>query len=279
MKKKYGRVYVEITNVCNKNCSFCPGTKRAARFMEKEEFRSVIKKIEHLTDYVYLHVMGEPLLHPELTELIDIANAEGMRVAITTNGTLLPEVGDALISHGVYKVNVSVHSFEDGLRADYLAYIEGCLDFADRASESGVLTTLRLWNKGYDEGRNVDTVAILHEKFKGDWVYGARGARIRHKLHLEEGERFEWPDMSAPYRTDRVFCHGLGDHFAILSDGTVVPCCLDREGSITLGNVFKDDIDTILESERATAMCAGFSKKHATEELCRRCGYASRFKI
>lgn len=279
MKKKYGRVYIEITNVCNKSCSFCPGTKRAARFVEREEFKEIIEKIKHLTDYVYLHVMGEPLLHPDLPQLIDIAKNRGMKVAITTNGTLLPEVGEALILHGVYKVNISVHSFEDGSREDYLSYIDGCSAFADKASDSGVLTTLRLWNKGVDEGRNIDTVAILHEKFVGDWIYGPRGARIRHKLHLEEGERFDWPDMSAPDYGERVFCHGLGDHFAILSDGTVVPCCLDREGNIPLGNIFEEDIDSILTSERALGMCMGFSKKRATEELCRRCGYARRFKI
>ena len=108
---------------------------------------------------------------------------------------------------------------------------------------------------------------------------GARGARIRHRLHLEEGERFDWPDMAAPDLGDKVFCHGLGDHFGILSDGTVIPCCLDREGAIALGNVFESDICDILSSGRAVAMCEGFSKKRASEELCRRCGYARRFKI
>lgn len=279
MLKKYSRVYVEITNICNRSCSFCPGTARALRRLSVAEFAEICDKLVGLTDYLYLHVMGEPLTHPELGELIAVANRRGFKVAITTNGTLLPKVGEMLEASGVYKVNISLHSFEENDDVRHAAYVSGCLDFAAAASDRGILVTLRLWNRGYDEGRNINTIDIIKERFKSDWVWGARGARIKHKLHLEEGERFDWPDMTAPDLGDRVFCHGLGDHFAILSDGTVVPCCLDREGAIALGNIFDGDIREILVSERAMAMCEGFAKKTASEELCRRCGYARRFKL
>lgn len=279
MQKKYSRVYVEITNTCNRSCSFCPGTKRPRRRMTTSEFSTVCERLKPVTDYIYLHVMGEPLSHPDIAELIEIASARGFKVAITTNGTLLPKVGDAILGSSIYKVNISLHSFEEGGDEVHCSYVESCLDFADRASERGILTTLRLWNRGCDDERNARVMELLREKFPGDWAMGARGARIRHRLHLEEGERFDWPDMAAPDLGDKVFCHGLGDHFGILSDGTVIPCCLDREGAIALGNVFESNICDILSSERAAAMCEGFSKKRASEELCRRCGYARRFKI
>lgn len=279
MLKKYSRVYVEITNICNRSCSFCPGTVRAPRRLSVAEFTEICDKLVGLTDYIYLHVMGEPLTHPELEALMAVACERGFKVAITTNGTLLPKVGEMLLGTGVYKVNISLHSFEGSDDAKHAEYVSGCLDFAESASARGILVTLRLWNKGFDEGRNVNTIDIIKERFPEDWVWGARGARITHKLHLEEGERFDWPDMTAPELGDRVFCHGLGDHFAILSDGTVVPCCLDREGAIALGNIFDGDIREALTSRRAEAMCLGFAKKRASEELCRRCGYARRFKI
>ena len=276
----YSRVYVEITNICNRACSFCPGTKREKRRMTLEEFGTVLDKLVGITEYVYLHVMGEPLTHPELTGFIDLATERGFKCAITTNGTLLPKRKEQILSSSLYKANISIHSFEEGSEEEYRSYLDGCFDFADKASKKGILTVLRLWNRGYDGGRNLDTMAILREKFKdAEWKEGASGFRIRHKLHLEWGDRFEWPDVECEELGDAVFCHGLGDHFGILVDGTVIPCCLDREGVINLGNVFCDDLHDILASKRAEDMRCGFKKKVATEELCRKCGYARRFKV
>ena len=280
MQMKYSRVYVEITNICNRACSFCPGTKREKRRMTQAEFSLILDNLKGITEYVYLHVMGEPLTHPELISLIDLAAAKGFKCAITSNGTLLGKRGAELLDSGLYKINISIHSFESGSTEEYLDYVNTCFDFADKASERGILTVLRLWNRGYDEGRNLDTLAILREKFKGEeWREGPSGARIRHRLHLEYGDRFEWPDVECDDLGDAVFCHGLGDHFGILVDGRIIPCCLDREGAIELGNAYHDDIGEVLSSERAEAIREGFKCKRATEELCRKCGYARRFKI
>ena len=275
--KKYSRVYVEITNICNKDCSFCHGTRRAKRQMSQDEFRHVADEISRVTDYIYFHVMGEPLTHPHLPEFIEYATSLGLKCAVTTNGSLLDRRGVELIASGVYKVNLSVHSFEDGDEEEYLSYLESLADFADKASSAGVLTVLRLWNKGHDAGRNDRTLEFFEKRLDGEWKWGARGARIRHKLHLEYGERFEWPDMNAPLGSDSVFCYGLGDHFGVLCDGSVIPCCLDSEGDITLGNVFDTSIEEIISSDRAVAIAEGFKRRVATEELCKRCGYARRF--
>ena len=276
-KLPYSRAYVEITNLCNRNCSFCPGTARPGRMMTAGEFRTVAGKLTGVTKYLYYHLMGEPLTHPERPRMLAIAAELGFHSCITTNGTLLPSRGQALIDGGVYKVSISVHSFEEGSAEDYVNYIAGCLDFADRASRNGVITVLRLWNRGFDEGRNISTEQLIRDRFPGAWQEQPRGIRIREKLFLEYGDRFDWPDMEAADRGNEVFCYGLKDHFGILSDGTVVPCCLDREGAIALGNIFTGDIADILESPRANAMRAGFSCRKATEELCRKCGYARRF--
>ena len=275
--KKYSRVYLEITNICNRNCSFCPGTSREKKRMSEKEFKRIADSLVGVTDYLYFHVMGEPLTHPLLCEFIEYAVSLGFKCAVTTNGTLLPSRAEELISSGVYKVNLSVHSFEEGSEEEYLSYLNGLCDFADAASSAGVLTVLRLWNKGCDEGRNDRTLSILRERLPGEWKWGTRGARIRHKLHLEYGDRFDWPDMEAEDMGERVFCYGLRDHFGVLCDGSVVPCCLDREGDITLGNLFDTPIRNILESERAEKILRGFDNRRAVEELCKRCGYARRF--
>ena len=279
MSKKfpYSRVYVEITNLCNRNCSFCPGTVRAPRMMTPEEFETVLQKLTGVTGYLYYHLMGEPLTHPGLPEMIAIATRLGFKSQLTTNGTLLESRGQALIDARVHKVNISIHSFEEGSDADYVNYIDSCLDFAHRAREAGIIVVLRLWNNGFDEGRNISTLELVRAKFPWDWQEESRGIRIQNKLFLEHGDRFDWPDMEAKDGGDSVFCYGLRDHFGILSDGRVVPCCLDREGAITLGNIFEAPVEEILNSPRAKAMVEGFSCRKATEELCRKCGYARRF--
>lgn len=245
--------------------------------MSAEEFETVLKKLTGVTGYLYYHLMGEPLTHPALPDMIAIAANMGFKSQITTNGTLLASRGQALIDARVHKVNISVHSFEEGSNADYVNYINACLDFADRASQAGTIVVLRLWNNGCDEGRNISTLELVRAKFPWDWKEEPRGIRIQDKLFLEHGDRFDWPDLGAADGGDTVFCHGLRDHFGILSDGTVVPCCLDHNGDIPLGNVFTQPIQEILDSPRAKAMRDGFSCRKATEELCRKCGYARRF--
>ena len=276
-KSPYSRVYVEITNLCNRNCSFCPGTKRPPGMMTAAEFEAVAKKLAGITGYLYYHLMGEPLTHPELPQMIAIASKLGFKSQITTHGVLLPSRGQALIDAGVHKGNISVHSFEEGSDEDYVNYIHGCLDFADRASRAGIIVVLRLWNNGYDEGRNISTLDLTRARFPWEWQNEPRGIRIRHKLFIEHGDRFDWPDLGAEDGGNSVFCYGLRDHFGILSDGTLVPCCLDHNGDIALGNIHEQSAEEILSSPRAEAMREGFSCRRATEELCRKCGYARRF--
>lgn len=273
----YSRTYVEITNICNMNCSFCHGHAREPRKMSRDEFAHILDQLAEQTNYIYYHLMGEPLTHPEFPQFLQMAAQRSFRSVLTTNGTLLHKCGSEIIAAGLHKVNISLHSFESGTTQAWERYISQVADFADTASKAGVLISLRLWNKGCDGGRNEMAVQYLREHLKGEWTPNTRGFRIREKLYLEWGDRFEWPDKDAPVQGDKVFCYGLRDHFGILCDGSVVPCCLDSDGIITLGNVFKEQISDILTSPRAEAIKKGFDCRRAVEELCRRCAYAQRF--
>lgn len=278
-KKPYSRVYLEVTNVCNKSCSFCIGTKRAPHNMTLAEVDVITDKLLPLTDYIYFHLMGEPLLHKDLFDMISLAAKKGFKCAVTTNGSLLEKYGKRLIDSGVYKVNISLHSFEGVSEAEHLAYLTSSIDFAKEASDSGVLCVLRLWNGEYEIENNSRALSVLREKLPYEWVEGARGYRIKDKLHLEYGERFDWPDIDIAPIGEEAFCYGLADHFGILSSGTVVPCCLDSDGNIPLGNALCDDLLSVLSSERAKNIRDGFKYRRAVEELCKRCGYSRRFDI
>ena len=273
----YSRVYVEITNLCNMHCSFCHGHSRAPRRMTAEEFSHILSELSEVTSYLYYHLMGEPLTHPELPLFLQMAHERGFRSVITTNGTLLAKRKTELLSAPLYKVNLSVHSFEEGSKEEFYRYLGELSDFAEEASGQGTIVVFRLWNRGFDDGRNEAILAFLQERFSGEWAENTRGMRIRDKLHIDWGDRFAWPDIEADEGSNEVFCYALGDHFGILADGSVVPCCLDSDGQLFLGNIFEMPISRILSSSRAESIREGFSRRCATESLCRRCGYARKF--
>ncbi len=273
------KAYLEISNLCNLHCSFCPGTRRESRMLSEEEFRLLAGKLRGQTEYLYFHLMGEPLLHPRLRELLEIAEDLGFRVMITTNGTLLRERGELLLaSDAVHKVNLSLQSFEANEAGDLRDYVLCCADFAMIAAERGILCEFRLWNQGGLETRNREILSLLEERFPKPWSESRNGKKLAERVWLEPGERFDWPDLELDELRETGFCYGLRDQIGVLCDGTVVPCCLDHEGDIPLGNLFKQELDEILNSPRARAMYEGFSRRIVVEPLCRRCGYAKRFQ-
>ena len=277
--KRFRKVYLEITNRCNLRCSFCPGTRRPPRVMEEQEFAFLLDRLVPWTDYLYFHLMGEPLGHPKLERFLSLAGERGFRVILTTNGTLLPRQREVLLSApALHKVNLSLHAFEaNDLSMPFEAYLQGCLDFA-RAAQGRKLVVCRLWNEGGAQERNGAILHALEDYFPKPWTQERRGFRIGERVYLEYGDKFDWPDLAAPDGGEQVFCYGLRDQLGVLCDGTVVPCCLDHEGDIPLGNLFEQGLDEVLSGPRAQAISRAFEQGRAAEELCRRCGFArSRF--
>lgn len=275
----YSRVYIEITNVCNMNCSFCHGHSRQSRFMSENEFNFILDSLSGQTEHIYYHLMGEPLLHPLLPDFLRTAKEKGFKSMLTTNGTLLKKLGDDIIRQEIHKVNISVHSFEDADYDKYAEYLDEIISFAEKANNNGIIVVFRFWNNGVDEEKNSFAIDRIRSEIHGEWTDNSKGLRIKNKMFIEYGERFSWPDSNADLQGDEVFCYGLRDHFGILCDGTVVPCCLDSDGIIKLGNIFHDNIKNILSSDRARAMVKAFDCRRASEELCRRCAYAQRFSL
>ncbi len=275
---RFRKIYLEITNCCNLNCTFCPGTKRQKRSMSLEEFKSLLPKLRPYTDFLYFHLMGEPLCHPLLGEFLALAGDMGFRVILTTNGTLLPQKQEMLLSSpALHKVNISLHAFEaNDLNVPFEEYLQGAFDFGISA-RGRFLISYRLWNQGGAETKNSEILAAMERTFPKPWTHERHGQRIGERVYLELAAKFDWPDLSRTEQSERVFCYGLRDQLGVLCDGTVVPCCLDHEGDLSLGNLFQTDLEEILESPRARKIYEGFSRRIAPEELCRKCGYARRF--
>lgn len=275
------KAYLEITDVCNLDCSFCHKTSRRKGFIRVEDFRIAADKLRAVTEYLYLHLMGEPLLHPELAAILGVCGELGFKTVITTNGVLLKEKKDVLLSSpAVYKVSVSLHAFEANGEArlpfSLTQYVSEVCSFADEAAKRGILVSLRLWNNGGKNAKNEEILSVIDGFFPGEHKKNRRGVTLREHIFLEYGDKFDWPDTGADERNVR-FCMGLRDQVGVLFDGTVVPCCLDADGNIPLGNIFTESIEAILSSPRAKAIYDGFTNGRPPEELCRRCGYAERF--
>lgn len=289
--KQFKRIYIEITNLCNLNCSFCPQTKQQSEFMNIDTFRNILDQVKPYTDYLYFHVKGEPFLHPQIDKFLDISYEKGFQVNITTNGTLINKVKDKLAGKpALRQLNFSLHSFDgnDGLN-NKVEYISDILSFVKEVREnSNVLISLRLWN--LDESsldtnirkKNNELLEIIEKEFNLSFkiqeiVTPARGIKIAEGVFLNQDYKFQWPDLKEKEDHGGGFCYGLRNQIAILVDGTVVPCCLDGEGVINLGNVKYTQFSELLQSERINTIIDGFSRMEVVEELCRKCGYRKRF--
>jgi len=289
--KRFKKFYIEITNICNLSCNFCPKTCRLPEFMSIDTFEKILDQIKPHTDYIYFHVKGEPLLHPNLDQFLDLSYKKGFNVNITTNGTLISNVkGNIMLAPSLRQINFSLHSFDgnnDACNKD--VYINNIISFIKEAiDKTDTLFSLRLWNldknntTNHKAHKNRDLLYIIEDAFNLSYkieeeINPGKGLKICDKVYLNQDYEFEWPDLFAIEDNSPGFCYGLRNQIAILVDGTVVPCCLDGEGIINLGNIHKTNFSKILEGQRTTNIFNGFSRREVVEELCRKCGYRKKF--
>ena len=247
--------------------------------MQEEEFASLLPKLRPCSDYLYFHLMGEPLCHPKLDRFLELAGIENFKVILTTNGTLLRKQQEILLcAPALHKINISLHAFEaNDLAVPFSQYLEECFSFG-KAAQGKKLVVFRLWNHGGAEALNETILSAMEQFFPKPWKEDRRGIRIGERVFLEYGDKFDWPDLTAEDGGEAGFCYGLRDQIGVLCDGTVVPCCLDHDGDLALGNLHHQSMEDILAGERAKRIYDGFSKGKAMEELCRKCGYARRFR-
>lgn len=287
--KKFTKVNIEISNICNLQCSFCPEVVRAKKLISLDLFRRIIEQVAPITEQVCFHLMGDPLVHPQLRELVEITHEYGTKIFFVTNGVLLKDKQSELLLHPAFRqVNFSLHSFNDNFPdKDPSDYLRRIFDYTDSALQlrPDLFINFRLWNLNDPRGtleKNQEMLRRISEHFevKIDSAVDVRlqkGLRIKNRLYMHFDTEFVWPSMDLPTLGLIGSCYGLTSHFGVLVDGTVVPCCLDKEGSIALGNIQNESILKILSSRRAQDILNGFRNKKLVEGLCQRCQYIERF--
>lgn len=262
---RFKKIYIEITNSCNLNCSFCIGNKRKIKFMSFSEFKTILDKVKPYTNYLYFHILGEPLLHPNINEFIDYACDMGFNINITTNGYLI----DKINTKNIRQINISLHSFDLKYGISLDDYLNKISNVVSKLDDTYI--SYRVWlNSKFSH----DILNRLSLYYNISFDYSSFDkVKLSNNVFLSQFHEFIWPDLNNDYYNEKGRCYGLVDHIGILCDGTVVPCCLDSLGCISLGNIFENDLDIILKSSRVSDMINGFKNGLKCEELCKHCRF------
>ena len=279
--KLFKKIYVEITNICNKNCTFCKPTSRKKREMSLREVEIVLQKIKPFTNYLYLHVQGEPLLHTHFKEIIELCGRYEFQVNITTNGSLLEKHKNSLKHPCIRQINISLQSFEKKPSLDTFITLNTILE--EIRLSHPVYIDYRFW--ALRDNQLTDCMNLFVKQLESFYKINhlleemkkEQNVEVTDHIYMNKDSLFEWPNIEHQKKING-FCLGLKSHIAILSDGSVVPCCLDADGQINLGNIFFQDLEEIIHSKKAIAIKKGFQQNKKVESLCQSCTFCIRKK-
>lgn len=278
----FKKIYIEITNICNLKCKFCPDTNRTKEYMSVEKFENIIKKIHNYTNLVCLHVKGEPLLHNNLEQILKVLEKYNLKANITTNGTLLKSKLDIIKrSNSVRQINISLHSITQN-NSIYKEYLENIFESVDELEN--IIISYRLWNLQTIKENDINSdiihkienhynISNLKEKLSQNEFL-----KLKENVFINQDTEFVWPDINKENIIENGKCLALKDQIAILADGTVVPCCLDNDGDIKLGNIFDETLENILNKPQSIEIKKNFENRIITCKLCKTCGFLKRLE-
>ena len=274
----FKRIYIEITNICGLQCAFCTDHTREARSMTLHEFEHTLMQVSAYTQYIYLHVLGEPMLHPAFDQILSVCDAEKASVHLVTNGSFLNRYPDLLTHSCLKTIAVSVQSASARPESSIRSYFTSVLELAERISAKGSLSAdLRFWRSDADQDPNTSfCLNTLREKYSLQPTKRNNSYSILPNVYVSFANDFAWPVSSKSGSTSGT-CLGGRMQIAVLSDGTVVPCCLDADSIMALGNLHQELLQDILKKPRYTELIRGFEQNHLSEALCRSCTYRHRF--
>lgn len=259
----FKKIYVEITNDCNLTCSFCPRNNRTKEYITITKFQELLKKLKGYTKYLYFHIMGEPLLHKDINELINIASKD-FYVNITTNGYLIKNIEN---NTKIRQINISLHSFNKSYGKSLDEYLNDIFSVCNNLALNNTYINYRLWT---NFGDKLSVINRLEKEYgvniKNEHI------KLANNIYLDFDETFTWPILSNK-ENEIGTCMGTRSHIGILVDGTVVPCCLDNNGIINLGNIYKNELDDIINGDLFKSINEGFLKSIKVHNLCKRCTF------
>jgi radical SAM protein with 4Fe4S-binding SPASM domain len=268
--KKFKNVYVEITKACNLKCKFCPSQyNNSHKYLSFDEFKHIIDEIKDYTNGIYLHVLGEPLLHPELFDFIDYAS-KYLKVSLTTNGHLIKKHYLRLANSPLYVLNISLQSLIHSNNAEIEEYFK-MLDLLIKERKNKLPIHLRIWN---DKGDN--NTSKLNNKLD-ELIKKYHFAEYPY-VNISVAEEFDWPNITDEDNIVNCSCLGGKSQMGILVNGDITICCLDYLGHTKLGNIYESKFSDILNNELYQNVLKGWNDLRPYFDLCKKCTYRNRFK-
>ncbi|EAJ1621452.1 radical SAM protein [Campylobacter upsaliensis] len=277
---RFKKIYIELSDICGLKCEFCPSQKARRGVLSLQDFEKIATQIYDKAELFALHLLGDPLILSDLRSYINLAKAYKMKLEITTSGFYLNEENQNLLLEfeNIHQINISLASFFSQKKLDLNAYLKPILKLCERhfKCKNSSFINLRLWNFNMDFKAPKENGAIyelLRQNFKEEFDFKASKIRLQRHIILHQARRFTWPSLNAPFISKKGFCYALKEQVGILSDGTLVPCCLDSGGAINLGNVLENSFQNLLETKKFLDLKQGFERGERLENLCQRCEF------
>lgn len=282
---KFTKIYIELTNICGLQCDFCPTKTLQNKTISLTNFEYILKQVQNYTNTITFHVFGDPLVLQNISQYLDLSLKYNLKVELVTTGYYLNNFNSNTFLHDAIKqINFSLNSFnKNDMKIDLNQYLQPMIKLSkDKIlQKKDFFINFRLWNlddKYSEEHFNQKVFDILGKEFNIDLtnVDTNQSIRLNNKILINFDKYFRWPSLNSNHNSQGT-CYGLKSHFAILASGKVVPCCLDSFGCIDLGNIFQNNLDTILNNQRTTNIIDGFKNNIAIEKLCQKCEFKDRF--
>ncbi|MGL2525242.1 radical SAM/SPASM domain-containing protein [Helicobacter pylori] len=279
-KKLFKKIYIELSDICGLQCSFCPNPKNIRGVMPLELFEKVCKEVAPLTQMITLHVLGDPCKLKNLNRYLSTAKRFSLKVDLVTSGVYLHDF-ETLLQDVIYQISISLDAgLDHHNKINQHRYIQKILEFCRYKCEknSEVFLNLRIQDGTLDKHQNL--IKPFLESFECvslETLISQGRVRLFKKSFLNIQKTFKWPNLNAPnplnQKSKIPYCYGLIKQVAILSNGVVVPCCMDTQANINLGDLNHMPLKDILNSQKAMAIKTHFLKGEALEFLCKNCSY------
>lgn len=257
------RVYVEITNGCNLACAFCEKGKRSVCELSLDLIEKAFIDGKRLTDYFYLHVKGEPLVHSHFSDVIKLAEKHQIKIQLVTNGTKLKDYYKLLLnSPAIRKISVSLQGL---FLSDDLSEKLAVLDLMIKENKDKIIE-LRVWS-------SEDPLIKQYLNKYANGVSLDKDCKLANNLYYSQAKTFNWPSLTKPLFQKVANCLGPKLMLCVLSNGVITPCCLDQDGIINLGNIKDISLAEVINKQRYQDIIEGFEDNKAVEDLCQHCDF------